>query len=484
MTVHALRTAAVVAATATAAAGVAVFWLAVRLPTLLTDDPSGAVATAPFVLGMVVLAGTGALVVRERARSAMGWLLVGTGLTGVLGRLALVLAVVADDRGHPLAPALGWVTNWSWVPAQVLALLLLLRFPDGGLAGGRWRVVQATVLAWGACAVVVTATAPGPLGAEQLAPRTNPLGVAGAAGASDVALGLLFAVQPVLLLAAVVAPLTRWRRTDARGRRQLRVVAGALVVLAVVTPLAVTVETGEVAEGLAWLLVPASIAYAVVRHGLWDLDVRRNLDRLRGVREAERSRLQRDLHDSLGPMLGSIAMRVEAARNLVAAQAPADEIDRVLASIGADTEDAVVEVRRFIDELGPSALAEADLMTALEELVARYREAGLDVRLDRPPRLPSLRPDAEIALYRVAGEALRNVLRHADARRCLVSLQVEDGEVVLDVVDDGLGLRGHPAGVGRRAMAERVADLGGVFSLSEPAGGGVHVSARLAEVLR
>lgn len=483
MTVPALRTAAVVAATATAAAGVAVFWLAVRLPTLLTDDPSGAVATAPFVLGMVILAGTGALVLRERATSVMGWLLVGTGLAGVLGRLALGLAVLADDRGHGFATGLGWFTNWSWVPAQVLALLLLLRLPDGALTG-RWRLVQAAVVTWGACAVVVTAAVPGPLGAEQLAPRTNPLGVAAAAGALDTALGLLFAVQPVLLLAVVAAPLARWRRTDARGRRQLRVVAGALVTLMVVTPLAVASETGEVAEGLAWLLVPAGIAYAVVRHGLWDLDVRRNLDRLRGVREAERSRLQRDLHDSLGPMLGSIAMRVEAARNLVAAEAAAGEIDRVLASIGADTEGAVVEVRRFIDELGPSALDETDLVTALEELVARYREAGLDVTLVRPARVPSMQPAAEVAVYRVASEALRNVLRHADAQRCRVALRVEGEDVVLDVIDDGRGLRGHPEGVGRRAMAERVADLGGVFSLIEPAGGGVHVTARLAEVLR
>ena len=84
----------------------------------------------------------------------------------------------------------------------------------------------------------------------------------------------------------------------------------------------------------------------------------------------------------------------------------------------------------------------------------------------------------------VAGEALRNVLRHADAHRCRVSLRVEGADVVLDVVDDGVGLQGQPAGVGRRAMAQRVADLGGVFTLSETDEGGVHVTARLAEVLR
>ena len=484
MTVVALRTAAVVATSATAVAGVVVSVLAVRIPTLLATDPSRAVAAVLFVLGMVILSGTGALVVRERPRSVIGWLMVAAGLTGVMGRLVLAVAVLAHDADHVLAAGLGWVTNWAWIPAQVLALLLVLRLPDGRLPDGRWRMAQTAVLAWGAVAVAITATVPGPLGAEQLEPRTNPLGVAGAGAALDAALTAIFLVQPVILLVAVAAPLVRWRRTDAHGRRQLRVVAGTLLVLAVVTPLALAFEAGEVAEGLAWLLVPAGIAYAVGRHGLWDLDLRRRLDRLRSVREAERARLQRDLHDSLGPVLGSIAMRVEAARNLVAADSSAADVDRVLASIGGDAERAVVEVRRFIDELGPSALDDADLVTALEELAAQYREAGLAVTLVRPDELPALGPAAEIAVYRVVSEALRNVLRHADARRCRVSLRVEGADVVLDVVDDGAGLRGQPEGVGRRAMAQRVTELGGDFSLSEPAEGGVHVSARLGEVLR
>ena len=484
MTVSGLRTTAVVAAATTAVAGVAVFVLAIRLPTLLSLDPSRSVAAVPFVVGMVILSATGALLGRERPSSVTGWLMVGAGLSGVLGRLALALAVLADDRDHMLAAGLGWVTNWAWVPAPALALLLLLRLPDGRLPSRRWRAVQTAVLVWGACAVIATATVPGPLGAEQLEPRTNPLGVTGAAGFLEATLSFLFVVQPALLLAAVAAPIVRWRNTDAQGRRQLRVVAGALLVLAVVSPLALAFEAAEVAEGLAWLLVPGSIAYAVARHGLWDLDVRRRLDRLRSVREAERSRLQRDLHDSLGPMLGSIAMRVEAARNLVAAESSAADIDKVLASIGGDAEQAVVEVRRFIDELGPSALADADLATALEDLVERYREAGLAVSLATPSELPVLDPAAEIAVYRVAGEALRNVLRHADARRCRVSLRVEGADVVLDVVDDGVGLQGQPAGIGRRAMAQRVADLGGVFAVSETDEGGVHVTARLAEVLR
>jgi signal transduction histidine kinase len=484
MTGRGLRTTAAAAAVTTAVVGIAVFWIAVELPALGVEDPARAAAAAPFVVGMVLLAATGALLVRQDARSVMGWLLVLTGLAGVLGRLAFGLAVLAQEAALQAADVLGWVTNWSWLPMQCLALLFVLRFPVGRLPGGGWRVVEWLVVAWTVATLLVTALVPGPLGAEALEPLTNPIGVAAAETPLDVGLDVLFAVQPLLVLLAVAAPVVRWRRSDAASRMQLTVVAGALVLLAAAAPLALVSEAGEVLEGLAWLVLPVSIAYAMARHGLWELDVRRRLDRLRLVREDERARLQRDLHDSLGPMLGSIAMRAEAARNLVAAQAPAADVDRVLSTIGAETERAVVEVRRFIDELGPSALAESDLVAALRMLAEEYGTGGLAVAVDAPPELPALEPAVEIALYRVAVEALRNVQRHAEAHSCRISLRVEGTDVLLEVVDDGVGLRGHPAGVGRRAMAERITAVGGVLALRDRADGGVHLSARLAGALR
>lgn len=484
MTGTALRATAVVAAVATAVVGVALFWLAVELPSLGAGDPAKSAAAAPFVVGMVLLAATGALLVRQQPRSVMGWLLTATGLAGVLGRLVLGLAVLAHEGAHWTAGALGWATNWSWLPVQCLALLLVLRFPEGRLPARGWRGAQWLIAGWTFLALLVTAVLPGPLGAEQLEPRTNPIGLSAAEDQLELALSLLFAVQPLLVLLAVAAPVLRWRRADTTSRKQLSVVAGALLLLAVAAPLALVSDAGGVLEGVAWLVLPVSIAYAVTRHGLWDLDIRRRLDRLRLVREEERARLQRDLHDSLGPMLGSIAMRAEAARNLVAAQAPAADVDRVLSTIGAETERAVVEVRRFIDELGPSALAETDLEGALQVLAEEYGAGGLVVQVDVPPELPSLEPAAEIALYRVAVEALRNVHRHAEAQTCRISLRVDDADVLLEVVDDGVGLRGQPAGVGRRAMAERLAAVGGVLALRDGVGGGVHLSARLAGAQR
>jgi signal transduction histidine kinase len=473
------RIASVVALVVTVGSGVAVFWLAARMPSLSDGGPASA-ANALFVVGMTVLAATGAVLVRSGRHRVMGWLLAGTGLANLLGRLVFALAAAALETGHPAAPALGWMTNWAWLPGQALALLLILRFPDGRLPGrGGWRVVEWLVLAWAAVALLATAFVPGPLGAEELAPLVNPVGLDALDGALETAVAVVFVVQPVLLLTVLASPALRWRRSGAEDRRQIAAVGVALGLLAVATPLAFASGVGVVAEGLAWLVLPTAIAYAVVRHDLWDVDLRRRFDRLRLVREEERSRLQRDLHDSLGPLLGSISMRVEAARNLLAADASHAEVDAVLARIGQVSEDAVVEVRRFIDELAPSALADTDLVTALRRLVAEHAETGTPVALTSPADLPPLDPAAEVALYRVAGEALRNVARHAEATRCTVGLRVDGDDVVLEVVDDGVGLRGRPAGVGRRAMAARVAALGGVFALTDAPRGGVRLTARI-----
>lgn len=476
MTPAALRAAAVAAALATAALGVAVFGIASRLP---FPDPAASVANALFIVGMTVLTGTGALLIRDRPRSAMGWLLVGTGLAGVSGRLVFGLAWLAHDAGLAVADGLGWASNWVWVPMNGLALLMLLRFPDGTLPRRGWRWVETLVLVWTASTILVTAVLPGPLGAEELAPRTNPLGLPAFAAALDAATSAVFLVQPALVVLVVAAPVLRWRSAPAEQRGQLAVVGWALLFLALAAPLALVSGAGAVLEGLAWLVLPTAIGYAVVRHGLWGLDLRRRFDRLRRVREEERARLQRDLHDALGPLLGSITMRVEAARNMAAGASTPDELDRVLASIGQQAELAVVEVRRFIDELAPSALADTGLPAALRELAGQYAESGLAVELRAPAELPPLDPAVEVAMYRVASEALRNVWRHADATRCTVGIDVTGGNLELSVVDDGIGLRGTPPGVGRRAMADRIAALGGVLDLEDAPAGGVALSARV-----
>jgi signal transduction histidine kinase len=478
-----LRTAALAGAVVTALAGVSAFWLAVRLPTLGAHDPQGTAAAAPFMVGMVVLSVAGCALVRQQPWATIGWLLLAAGCSGALSRLVLATAVLAHEEGHAGAAALGWLTNWSWVPAQALAVQLILRFPDGMLPSRRWRPVEVALWAWAAATTVITAVLPGDLGAEQLAPQQNPLGLHGAGAVLNGVLSTLFAVAPALVVAAVAAPATRWRTATTDQRHQLALVMAALLLVAVSAPLALATDAGEVLEGLAWLVLPAAIALAILRRRLWDLDLRRRFDRLRLVREEERARLQRDLHDSLGPLLGSISMRLEAARNLLASDADPQRVDTVLDAVDADTQAATVEIRRILDELGPSALADADLVAAVGQLVDGY-ESGPRMTLVVPSEAPELDPAAEIAAYRIVGEALRNVVRHARARHCTVSLDITGRDLTVEVADDGIGLVGAPAGVGRLAMSERAAALGGTLHLVDTPGGGLTVRAVLPAVVR
>lgn len=182
--------------------------------------------------------------------------------------------------------------------------------------------------------------------------------------------------------------------------------------------------------------------------------------RMLAVRSQERARLQRDLHDGLGPTLGAVSMRAEAARNLLASGSAPEPVDQLLAQIGHATEGAIAEIRRLIADLRPTSLEEHGLRRALRDLAADTA-AGLEVRVVLPDGLPPLRAPAEVALYRIAAEALRNVVRHAQARTCSLALSVGADAVVLEVVDDGVGTDGVDAGVGLRSMRERAEAVGG-----------------------
>jgi signal transduction histidine kinase len=371
---------------------------------------------------------------------------------------------------------LGWFTNWCWMPAQAFALLLVLHFPDGTLPSRRWRPLKWAVWAWTGVACVTGALVPGPLGAEQLEPLRNPVGLDPAAAVLNGVLSGLFFLLPLLVVLTALAPVVRWRRSGGEQRRQINgVMVGILLVVASV-PFAVATDTAGLVEGLAWLLLPAAIAHAVLRRRLWDVDLRRRFDRIRAVRDEERTRLRHDLHDTLGPILGSISMRSEATRNLVAAGAAQQAIEEQLTGIDRAARTAVVEVRRILDELAPSALDDADLHTAVQELLDGHSASGTRFTLSSEP-LPELEPRVESAAYRVVAEAVQNVVRHARANQCRVSLSVVDDRLCMEVVDDGRGLGGAVGGVGRRSMSERVAALSGEFAIEEPAGGGVRISA-------
>jgi signal transduction histidine kinase len=102
--------------------------------------------------------------------------------------------------------------------------------------------------------------------------------------------------------------------------------------------------------------------------------------------------------------------------------------------------------------------------------------------METPEELPPLPAAAEVACYRIAQEAITNVARHAQARRCEVRLSVEDapGALRLEVIDDGVGIPvDRVAGVGLSSMRERAEELGGTLAVEPEPQGGTRVLARL-----
>jgi signal transduction histidine kinase len=195
--------------------------------------------------------------------------------------------------------------------------------------------------------------------------------------------------------------------------------------------------------------------------------------RVVSAREEERRRLRRDLHDGLGPMLTGIGFKADAARNYVRAQP--DEAIELLAQLRMETANALEDVRRLVYDLRPPVLDDYGLIEALRRQASRLDRCRdgrpLQVRIDAPETLPELPAAVEVAVYRIATEALVNVVRHSFATTAAISIRVDDS-LHLSVLDDG-----GPAsadwvrGVGLTSMAERAAELGGTLTAGPGVGG-------------
>jgi signal transduction histidine kinase len=207
-------------------------------------------------------------------------------------------------------------------------------------------------------------------------------------------------------------------------------------------------------------------------------ELQRSREQIVAAREEERRRLRRDLHDGLGPALGGVALRIDAARN-VAARSAADA-DKLLKQARDDVTAAVADVRRLVHDLRPPALDDVGLLGAVRQQAARLRAPGLTVSVDSADQLDGLPAAVEVAAYRIDSEALTNVARHARATTCRVRLEVAGGSLVVEVADDGVGIpAGTPSGVGLISLRERAAELGGDCRIECPDGRGTVVRAEL-----
>ncbi|HRN68723.1 MAG TPA: GAF domain-containing sensor histidine kinase [Promineifilum sp.] len=210
--------------------------------------------------------------------------------------------------------------------------------------------------------------------------------------------------------------------------------------------------------------------------------LQRSREQLVLAREEERRRLQRDLHDGLGPQLATLSMQLDVARRLAAEGSP--EAAELLGRLSGETQAAIADIRRLVYGLRPPALDQLGLAGALREYVAGQNQgtSGTRVTVEAPDALPPLPAAVEVAAYRIAQEAVANCLRHAHATECLINLNVRE-ELSLEIRDNGRGLpsavggRESAFGVGLVSMRERAAELGGVCRIESAPGGGTRVMA-------
>jgi two-component system, NarL family, sensor kinase len=191
----------------------------------------------------------------------------------------------------------------------------------------------------------------------------------------------------------------------------------------------------------------------------------------------ERARLGRDLHDGIAPLLAGAGLTAEALRKgMTPGTADEEDAERLASRL----RNASTEIRRLAHDLQPSPVDDRGLKVALADYIATVDA----------PETPNIRLRAEIAgslpevvgqaAYLVVLEAVNNVVRHAHAGRCEVTVTLAPGELLLRVADDGIGL-GQPyvSGIGITSMRSRVHALGGVFDLGAAPEGGTLLQARI-----
>ena len=202
-------------------------------------------------------------------------------------------------------------------------------------------------------------------------------------------------------------------------------------------------------------------------------DVRRLLDQLLTVEEAERKRIGRDLHDEAGQSMMCLRLQLE----LLDRELPAAAVVRPrLAEARATADKTLEEIRRIMAALTPSVLEHSGLCAALRQLVKRFRSLHpVEVNAELPDKI-ALPQKMEIAIYRMVQELLNNVGKHANAKTVHLRCQSSDETLQITVADDGNGFAAGAGGPNRECfglsgLRDRATLLGGTVEVrSSPRG--------------
>jgi signal transduction histidine kinase len=295
----------------------------------------------------------------------------------------------------------------------------------------------------------------------------------------------LSALAYLALFSVVLAyAVGRWQRTPPIERLQLTPV----YIFSLLTFALVTVARAGAGEAALWpafistLLTPFAFLGGLLRSRLVTLDaeLRASLVELRASRarivqagDAERRRLERDLHDGAQSRL--VALKLLLSRARLRARGTDDALEAMLANALDELDTSLAELRELARGIHPAVLTDQGLEPALQALASRA-PVPVTVEADDGDRLPG---PVESAAYFVVSEALANVAKYAQATEAAVAVRRENGVVTVDVTDDGIGGADAEHGSGLRGLADRVAALDGTLSLESPAGGGTRLHAEI-----
>jgi signal transduction histidine kinase len=198
-------------------------------------------------------------------------------------------------------------------------------------------------------------------------------------------------------------------------------------------------------------------------------DLRASRARLVEAGDAERRRLERDLHDGAQSRLVALALKLQLARRR-AAELP--ELAAMLDDSSSELEASLGELRELARGIHPAELTDRGLRPALETLASRA-PVPVDVSGDADDLPPAL----ATAVYFVVAEALTNVAKYAGAGSAAVTLERDAERVTVTITDDGVGGADPDAGSGLRGLLDRVAALDGELTLDSPSGHGTRLEA-------
>jgi signal transduction histidine kinase len=428
-----------------------------QIPSLLFEEPgepqnllivepdqglSDALDAVQFGVAVVLVVASVSIVVRrERAsggarREALRPVL----WTGCAAFAAFLVAVGFDAAGSP-SRVLDWI-------AQALVATVPFGFLTGLL---RSRLAQGAALS---ALIAQVGELPG----------EGPLRAALADALGDPSLALAYWLpESSRYVDALGKPVTvagaGWTEVELQGRR--------IAAIAHDPALSEEPELVRTAGAAAALALENQRLAAELRARIEDL--RASRARLVEAGDAERRRLERDLHDGAQSRLVALALKLKLARMKVE---PGSEAAALLDESSAELQASLDELRELARGIHPAILSDRGLEPALRALADR---APVPVSVSvAEGELP---PTVEIAVYFVVAEALTNVAKYAGASSAAVVVRRVGGRVVVEVTDDGVGGADVAAGSGLRGLSDRVAALDGRIEVDSPPGGGTRLRA-------